>query len=70
MPNNTTVLEIPWVVAITLFKPHLLMAWMSQGKSLDEAKALFEKLKVVEPDEELYGLVEQLVEKTTNELVR
>ena len=56
---------MPWVVAVTVLKHQLMMAWMSQGKSLDEAKALFVQLKTIEPDDELHGLVEQLVEKAT-----
>jgi len=68
--TNKIVLGIPWVVAVTCFKPHFLMAWMSQGKSLDEAKALFEHLKNIEPDDELHALVEGLVNKTTSTTVR
>lgn len=70
MAKNTNVFEIPWDVAVLTFKPHYLAALLSQGKSLDEAKALFEQLKNTDPDDELLELVKKLVDKVTSKSIR
>ena len=62
--------EIPWTLAIGLFKTHFMSASLRQGKTLAEAKEKFERLLYDKPDEEMRELVGRLITEANKPFVK